>query len=271
MTRIRKILRSIVNQTGFDIHRLPSSEESTPIEEPILPSEIEDGLGLYRTSLGDYYLPLDAPHDEIINRMREGEVFETEIVDVAKRYIKEGTAVLDVGANFGQMTLLFSRLVGADGLVYGFEAQKKVFEVFKKNVEVSNARNIIPLFNAVSAESGKTLYFPEPNFTRFNTYGSYNLPLDATVGQEVSSLKIDDLCIEKPISLMKVDVQGHDLFAMQGATETIRKHGMPIIFEFEQQFQGEYGTSFQDYVDFVDAIGYRFVEVVLQRNYLIAA
>ena len=68
---------------------------------------------------------------------------------------------------------------------------------------------------------------------------------------------------------MKVDVQGCDLFAMQGATETIKKHQMPILFEFEQQFQMEYQTSFQDYVEFVDSIKYKFVEVILNNNYLI--
>jgi hypothetical protein len=40
------------------------------------------------------------------------------------------------------------------------------------------------------------------------------------------------------------------------ATETIKRHRMPIIFEFEQQFQAEFGTSFQDYVDFVNSISY---------------
>ena len=107
------------------------------------------------------------------------------------------------------------------------------------------------------------------DFLRFASYGSYNLPLNETTGAEVVSLKIDDLQIEKSVSFMKVDVQGCDLFAMQGATKTIKKHKMPILFEFEQQFQAEYQTSFQDYVEFVDSIGYKFVQVILNNNYLI--
>ena len=54
-----------------------------------------------------------------------------------------------------------------------------------------------------------------------------------------------------------------------GAVETIKRHRMPIIFEFEQQFQAEFGTSFQDYVDFVNSISYRFENTVLNINYLI--
>jgi len=37
----------------------------------------------------------------------------------------------------------------------------------------------------------------------------------------------------------------------------------------ELKFQAEFGTSFQDYVDFVNSISYRFEKTVLNINYLI--
>ena len=58
---------------------------------------------------------------------------------------------------------------------------------------------------------------------------------------------------------------------MRGARETISRHRMPIIFEYEEQFQQEFGTTFQDYVDFVSEIGYRFVRTIDSINFLIAA
>jgi len=258
----KKLLKSTINRLGFDLHKLPDKETS------ILPLKTEGKLGVYKTPLGNFYLPMDAPEDVVINCIKEGNIFEPEVVEVAKRFIKEGTAVLDVGANFGQMSLIFADLTGSDGIVYSFEAQKSIFDMLKKNLSINNIHNVEALFNAVYFESNKTFHFPEPDFQRFASYGSYNLPLDAAEGQEVKSLKIDDIKIEKPISFMKVDIQGCDLFAMQGAVETIKKHRMPILFEFEQQFQDEYQTNFQDYVDFVNSIEYKFVEVIL-HNYLI--
>ncbi len=53
------------------------------------------------------------------------------------------------------------------------------------------------------------------------------------------------------------------------AKETIMKNRMPIIFEFEQQFQEQFSTTFQDYVDFVAEINYKFVMVFEYTNYLI--
>jgi hypothetical protein len=68
---------------------------------------------------------------------------------------------------------------------------------------------------------------------------------------------------------MKVDVQGGDLFALQGAIRTIAKHRMPIIFEYEYLFEDELSLRFQEYVDFVLAQGYYFAKVIMGQNYLV--
>lgn len=264
MAQLKQTLKKLINKAGLDIHKFHAPIPSA------MPFKVEGDLGIYHTTQGFFYLPLNAPKDIIINLIKNGETFEPEIIELAKKLIKKNSAVLDVGANFGQMSLFFSQLVGEKGTVYSFEAQKRVFEMLEKTVDANKAQNIQPVFCAVYFESGHIFHFPEPDFIQFDTYGSYNLPLDSDVGQEVKSLKIDDLNIEQPISFMKVDVQGCDLFAMQGARETIKKHQMPILFEFEQRFQETYQTTFQDYVEFVDSINYKFVETVLDINYLIA-
>lgn len=227
------------------------------------------GLSFYRTALGDVYLPTDAPDDLIAARMSRGELFEPEVIETARRFIKPGTTVLDVGSNFGQMAMAFARATGPEGRVFAFEAQARVHDILKRNIEANGLLNIEAVFGAVLDESGRVLHFPESDWARFGSYGSFNLPLDRTVGTPVTSLRIDDLVFERPVSFMKVDVQGCDLFAMRGARETIRRFQMPILFEFEQRFQADYGTTFQDHADFVDEIGYRFAETVLDINFLI--
>jgi hypothetical protein len=56
---------------------------------------------------------------------------------------------------------------------------------------------------------------------------------------------------------------------LKGAEKTIKKNKMPIIFEYEYSFEGELGLNFQDYVDFVHSINYRFEKVIVGNNYLI--
>ena len=260
---IKGLIRSTVNRLGFNLSKLPEKIPS------VLPSKTEGGIGFYQTSHGNYFLPLNVSNDIVINCIKAGLIFEPEVVETAKRFIKKGTTVLDVGSNFGQMAIAFSKMVGENGVVYAFEADDFVFELLKKNIEANGCKNIIPVFGAVYSESGEEFFFPKQDFKRFDAYGSYGIDLTAKSGRIVKSLMIDDLEFEKPVSFMKVDAQGSDLFAMQGARHTIEKHKMPILFEFEQQFQKEFETSFQDYVEFVNSVDYKFIETILAVNYLI--
>jgi hypothetical protein len=112
------------------------------------------------------------------------------------------------------------------------------------------------------------MFYPVPDFQRFGSYGSYGLDPNAKDGRSVDTITIDSLNIQDHISFIKVDVQGSDLFALQGSTETIRRHQMPIIFEYEAQFQEEFHTSLDDYLKFIKAINYK-IERVVGINYLI--
>jgi FkbM family methyltransferase len=261
---IKKIIQSFFHSTGYQISKLPKSETQNP-NKPLKQEE----LAFYDTPIGKYFLPTNAPRDIIIQAMKQGQYFEPEVIEIAKKYIKKDSVVLDIGSNLGQMSILFSDLVGKEGQVYAFDADDYIFEILNKNVQANQCDNIITQFGAVYHTPNLTLLFPKQDFKRFEAYGSYGIDLHAHQGREVKSITIDELNIQKSISFMKVDVQGSDLFAMQGAINTIEKHKMPILFEFEQQFQKEFNTSFQDYVDFVQAIDYKFTEIIMGINYLI--
>lgn len=221
------------------------------------------------SAVGTYLLPTDVSGDVIANAIKSGKVFEQEIVDVAKRFIVPGTTVLDVGSNFGQMAVEFSRLAGPEGSVHCFEANDFVFEILVRNLELNGATRAIPHRCAVWSESGKELLFPDPDFERFASYGSYGLDLKAKQGKQVITQAIDDLNISGKVSFIKVDIQGSDLFAMQGAKRLILRDKPVLIFEFEAQFQKEFGTSFKDYKQFIEEIDYEVMETVNRINFVI--
>lgn len=222
----------------------------------------------FEVPAGNYYLPKNCSKDAVANTIKKGKVFDRLIIDIAKPYIKPNTAVLDIGANYGQMAIEFSR-IDPSVKVYAFEAQEMVYHILQKNIEANKAHNVKSFYNAVYDQHGKEFIFPVPDLKRFSSYGSYGLDLNAKTGKVVKSLTIDSLEFDLPISFMKVDIQGSDLAAMRGAVNTIRKHQMPVIFEYEEQFQAEFNTCFQDYVDFVNSIGYKFLKTVQDINYLI--
>lgn len=242
----------------------PSIPESTIPKDRFTDNPIK----YYITPIGNYFLPANATRDAIAKCMREGEIFEPKIVETASRYITPGSTVLDIGANFGQMSLLFSQLCGDEGLVLAFEADDYVFDILLKNIDVNQAWNVRAFLGAVYNTDHEEVIYPIPDFKEFSSYGSYGLDPSAKSGRKIETITVDSLKIQSPISFMKVDVQGSDLFALQGAMETIKKHRMPILFEYEEQFQEHFKTSFQDYLDFLESISYRIEKTIYSINYL---
>ena len=67
---------------------------------------------------------------------------------------------------------------------------------------------------------------------------------------------------------MKIDVQGFDLNVLKGSIETIKKHRMPIIFEYENTLEDKMNFRFDDFIIFFNKINYRFVTAV-NNNFLV--
>jgi FkbM family methyltransferase len=55
--------------------------------------------------------------------------------------IKSESIVIDIGSNFGQLSILFSKLY-KNIEAHSFEASKFIFNILKKNIEVNKA-NVI--------------------------------------------------------------------------------------------------------------------------------
>jgi len=187
-------------------------------------------VSYFETELGNFYVPAHAPNDGISTNIRAGKVFEPYVIEVAKSYVKPGTLLLDIGANFGQMSVLFSRLMSEGGMVFSFEAQAYCFAILQKNIQANQCANVRAFYGAVMEKGGDEVFFPEPDLSQFSTYGSYALSLKSK-GNERSRV--------------------------------------PTLFEYEERFQEEFETSFQDYVEFVQSVDYRFVKTIADINFLI--
>lgn len=263
---LKKLIRKILNRFDYDITTMYYKGT-----EKYKVSTDEKVLNLYDTPTGKFYLPSFLNKDLVANTIKRGLVYDEEIIELAKKYITPGSAFLDVGANYGQMSIVLAKFMESQGggKVYAFEAEPFVGEILQKNVQINRCSNIEIVMGAVHYKNGEKLVFPEPDFKRFHSYGSYGIDPLASSGRTVETLTIDSLQIQEKVSFIKVDIQGSDLFALQGARETILKNKPVIIFEFEEQFQKEFKTSFNDYTEFVKSIDYKFVEIVSLVNYLI--
>lgn len=145
--------------------------------------------------------------------------------------IKPKMTILDIGAHIGTFTLLASKKVGIGGKVIAIEAETNNFNQLKKNIDLNEIKNVIPINIALSDFNG------EKDF--FITKGSGCHSFSPTPGQEIiDKIKIrvkslnslmKELNIEK-IDLLKIDAEGAELEILKGAKEIlIRNPQMKMV------------------------------------------
>ena len=226
-------------------------------------------LKKYKTLTGIYYLPKYAYQDVIRNEIIKNRIFDKKIFELGKKFIEPGTSIIDAGANYGQMSILFSK-VCENCSVHSFEASEYIFNILEKNIKL-NSTNITPINCALSDISGEE-YLVDPDLTNTGTYGALKIKIDSQnkdlKKNKTQIKKIDDFSFDKKISLMKIDVQGWDLKVLRGSIKTIKKNRMPIIFEYEEIFEKEMNYNFEDFLILFKNLDYKF-KTVINNNFLV--
>ena len=180
--------------------------------------------------------------------------------DYVKNEIKEGDVVVDIGANIGYYTLLFSKLVGKKGKVFAFEPEPVNFQLLKKNVEINGCQNIILENKIVSNKNGKAkLYISEQGPGKHKIYPTQN---DEENLIFVDSVKLDDyfkdLDIIKNISFIKIDVEGSELGVIKGMElllKVIKK--LKIQLEFSSFLIQQYGAKQEELLKLLEDYGFK--------------
>jgi len=262
-----RLLEKVASESQVNVRDVKERVEQARLQIESFPGR--PSLQFFDNSIGKGFVPAHPSNDQIAQKMITGQVFDSAIVDIAKQYISPGSSVIDAGANLGQMTMIFSSLTGSSGVVYSIEADDYLTHVTQESLKINNIHNVVQVCHAVHEFDDKALYFPVQDFKTYHCYGAYGIDPHSQSGRQVKTKTIDSLNISVPVSFMKVDVQGSDLFAMRGAVRTIQKYRFPIIFEYEEDLQETFSTTFQDYVDFVSSIKYRFLKTIDRINYLI--
>lgn len=154
------------------------------------------------------------------------------VLELGMDLISPGSRVIDVGANVGIYALPWAA-VNADVTVDCFEPNPSVRSRLARNVALNRLGGRIRLHTeALSDRAGTATLYGSDDMSSLNK-GVYSGTQAAPI--EVPLARLDDILgLEgPPVSLMKVDVQGHELEVLQGAEAVITHHRPVIILEHE--------------------------------------
>jgi len=158
-------------------------------------------------------------------------------------YLREGMTVFDVGANVGELTLLFSRFVEG-GSVHAFEASGATYKKLELVCDATGKRNVRLNHLALSDKNGSIrLHVYEDALSSFNSQAArplkdYGLNFESIGIEETPATTVDDYCDREKIEqidLLKIDVEGAEFQVMQGARRMLKsKRIRCLTFEFGQ-------------------------------------
>lgn len=154
-------------------------------------------------------------------------------IALMKLHIREGDVVLDIGANIGFYTTLFSEMVSVNGKVHAFEPDAVNFNYLQK--ETNGKVNVLVIPKAVgSITSIVKLYRSKELNVDHRTYQ----PEEYESVKEIQAISIDDYFNSDStefsrVDFIKMDIQGFEMEAIKGMEKTIRSNpGIKIVSEF---------------------------------------
>ncbi len=150
-------------------------------------------------------------------------------VNEIKRFSKEGSVVVDIGANIGTVCMPVAKHVGVKGKVYAIEAHPKTFSYLQENIKLNKLENI-SAFNIAIGEKNGLVEFSDSDLDDINVVskkiekenGEINYSQEKKV--LVPMMRLDDLLSDlDKIDVLKIDVEGYEKFILENATETLKK------------------------------------------------
>ena len=157
--------------------------------------------------------------------------WEPEVVRSIQDHVQLGTRVLDIGAQSGFYSLLLSRLVGPEGMVFAFEPLPANFRILEENLRLNSIQNVTIRREAVSDFSGNISFdFPREEVSLI---AGPLLESDNLGTFQVPAISLDDFFRQtgQPIQFIKMDVEGAETAVLRGAVQTLKAFHPSMVVE----------------------------------------
>lgn len=176
---------------------------------------------------------------------------------VLQQLLKPGDAVIDIGANVGSHCIPLAKWLGPDSQVHAFEPHPRIFSYLQANAQLNRLANL-HLYPYALGESEGEVEFTDLTTDDLNRIA--NRSADAPTIR-VPMRPLDTFaCTRQPIRLIKLDIEGYELFALRGAEQALANAQM-LYLEVCDAHTAQYGYTVRDLATFLQARGWQLHQV----------
>jgi len=212
------------------------------------------------------------PNDKSVVPQFERGVYETNVQKLFCGIVEEGMSVCDVGANFGQHTALFSKLVGKDGRVFAVEASQINSQYVRQTVVANACGNVDVIGRGVWSHDTE-LTFSHVEGAEATSFCSTKSdirqiePNPACKYQTISVSPLDDL-VAVPVDFAKFDIEGAELFAVKGASRMLENRPPTLVEINSFTYKTFTDVEISDMIDYMLEFGYSHMYAYVNNQWL---
>jgi FkbM family methyltransferase len=206
--------------------------------------------------VGTWWLP-DSEDFSFTLKVAQDDTWECrDVIGSALEYVQKFDRAIDIGAWVGDSTAFLAQQFQH---VTAFEAHPDVFECCEKNLQTRDINNVELLQYAVSNRPG-----PVELFTGVSTISGWINTVEEPLGLHIDQCTVQARTLDSfgfaDIDLIKIDVDSHEGFLLQGAENFFKQNSPVVILEHKLSVQIRQHKDSPDPFDILDSYGYKVVK-----------
>lgn len=204
----------------------------------------------------------------ICNIVKKNKIYEEFLHKIFEKYVNNNSVVIEGGCHIGLHSVKLSKLCKQ---LYCFEPLDTSFELLSKNLKENKCNNVKTFNKALSNNNYKIKF----NWITSNNPGGSGLDnnpmgniMPTSTNKETECITIDNLKLNK-LDFIKLDIEGYEPLALEGALNTIKKYKPIIVLECWADHSGNASLEHTKtlYKDFIE-LGYS-IEQISHSDYLL--
>ena len=191
-----------------------------------------DGV-IAKNVYGKYHVPGDLSHRPAVKRVLSGKVYEPETIAFMRAHAGEGD-IVHAGTFFGDFLPGLSKNMANGARIWAFEPNPRSYQHARETIKLNGLMNVTLTHAAVSEASGTVQL--RTHSSGGEALGGLSHVRSGIEGDpgfvSVDSIRLDDAVPDdRHVSIIQLDVEGHELSAVLGAGAILHRCKPILILE----------------------------------------
>ncbi|MGH9917650.1 MAG: FkbM family methyltransferase, partial [Nitrososphaerales archaeon] len=183
--------------------------------------------------------------------------YEPRLSNLVIGALEPGDTFFDLGANIGHYSLLAAKRLGSSIFVHAFEPSADTAGKLRDTVAINRLAELIHVHQVAVADHSGLMTLAHPSREVSPVGMRFLDPSGTESGESVRTVRLDEYLVDVIPNVVKLDVEGAELRALNGMTKALEDPRLRCVFAEALDAQlGRFGDSRQKMTMFMEQYGF---------------